>query len=49
MGEIDYEIVVGVIHHVFAMVFFVAILGVGFPPCVFMENGLYCPPLMNIP
>jgi hypothetical protein len=48
MGEVDNEVVVGVIHNLLSIVFFIAIFNAGFPSGVFMKEGLYCPPFMNM-
>ena len=48
IGEIDYEVVIGVIHNLLAMVFFIAVFVCGFPSSLFMKEGLYCPSFMNM-
>ena len=49
ISEVDYEIVVGVIHNFFAIVFFIAVFMGGFPSGMFMKEGAYCPPFINMP
>ena len=48
MGEIDYETIVGVIHNLLAIMFFIAVFICGFSSGMFMKEGPYCPPFMNI-
>ena len=48
IGEIDYEIVVGVIHNFLAIVFFIAIFICGISSSMFMNEGPYGPPFMNM-
>ena len=48
IGEVDNEVVVGMINNLLSMVFFIAIFSVSFPPGVVMKEGLYCFPFMNM-
>lgn len=48
IGEINYEIIVGVIHNLLAIVLFIAVFVGGFPSSMFMGEGPYRPPFMNM-
>ena len=48
IGEIDYEIVVGVIHNFLAILFFIAIFICGISSSMFMNEAPYGPPFMNM-
>ena len=47
-GEIDYEVVVGVIHNLLAIVFFITVFVCRFPSSLFVKEGLYCPSFINM-
>ena len=49
IGEINYEIVVGVIHNFSAIVFFIAVFICGLSSSMFMKEGTYGPSFMNMP
>ena len=48
IGEIDYEIVVGAIHNLLTIVFFIAVFVCGFSSSLFVKEGPYCLPFMNM-
>lgn len=47
-GEIDYEVVVGVIHNLLAIMFFITIFVCVFPSSMLMNKRPYCLPFMNM-
>ena len=48
IGEIDYEVIVGVIHNFLAIVFFIMVFAGDFSSPMFIEKRPYGPSLMNM-